>query len=120
MLLLLLKEEESDWNWIGSQSERPRGDADITLCVSMQVFVYVKRNISIVDTTNAEPHYWLVTESPDKPFERRRYTFNTAEDVENYWFDLMCVVLNTPLGMCVCLRTLTQQQHQPQQCIVKQ
>lgn len=64
-----------------------------------QVFVYVKRNISIVDTTNAEPHYWLVTESADKPFERRHYTFNTAEDVENYWFDLMCVVLNTPLGV---------------------
>uniref|UniRef100_A0A3Q3R7E9 Uncharacterized protein n=1 Tax=Monopterus albus TaxID=43700 RepID=A0A3Q3R7E9_MONAL len=63
-----------------------------------QVFVYLRRNATIVDTTNAEPHYWLVTESPDKPFERRQYTFNTAEDVENYWFDLMCVCLNTPLG----------------------
>uniref|UniRef100_A0A3Q3EXZ0 Uncharacterized protein n=1 Tax=Labrus bergylta TaxID=56723 RepID=A0A3Q3EXZ0_9LABR len=55
-----------------------------------QVVLYLKRNATIVDTTSAEPHYWLVTESPDKPFERRRYTFNTAEDVENYWFDLMC------------------------------
>ncbi|XP_027139206.1 general transcription factor 3C polypeptide 1 isoform X2 [Larimichthys crocea] len=64
-----------------------------------QVFLYLKRNATIVDTTNAEPHYWLVTESPDKPFEKRRYTFNTAEDVENYWFDLMCVCLNTPLGV---------------------
>uniref|UniRef100_A0A672YIJ6 Uncharacterized protein n=1 Tax=Sphaeramia orbicularis TaxID=375764 RepID=A0A672YIJ6_9TELE len=62
-----------------------------------QVYVYVKCNATIVDTTNAEPHYWLVTESPDKPFERRQYTFNTAEDTENYWFDLMCVCLNTPL-----------------------
>lgn len=52
-----------------------------------------------MDTTCSEPHYWLVTESPDKPFERRQYTFETAEDVENYWFDLMCVCLNTPLGM---------------------
>nr|XP_020499344.1 LOW QUALITY PROTEIN: general transcription factor 3C polypeptide 1 [Labrus bergylta] len=64
-----------------------------------QVVLYLKRNATIVDTTSAEPHYWLVTESPDKPFERRRYTFNTAEDVENYWFDLMCVCLNTPLGV---------------------
>ncbi|XP_072240808.1 general transcription factor 3C polypeptide 1 isoform X2 [Leuresthes tenuis] len=64
-----------------------------------QVFVYLKRNATIVDTTNTEPHYWLVTESPDKPFERRQYTFSTAEDVESYWFDLMCVCLNTPLGV---------------------
>jgi len=66
----------------------------------IQVFVYLMRNVSIVDTTSAEPHYWLVTESPDNPFERRRYAFNTAEDVENYWFDLMCVCLNTALGTC--------------------
>uniref|UniRef100_A0A3Q1AI97 B-block binding subunit of TFIIIC domain-containing protein n=1 Tax=Amphiprion ocellaris TaxID=80972 RepID=A0A3Q1AI97_AMPOC len=65
-----------------------------------QVFVYLRRNTTIIDTTNADPHYWLITESPDKPFERRKYTLDTAEDVENYWFDLMCVCLNTPLGTC--------------------
>ncbi|XP_024136816.1 general transcription factor 3C polypeptide 1 [Oryzias melastigma] len=64
-----------------------------------QVFVYLKRNATIVDTTNTEPHYWLVTEPPDKPFERRRYTFNTIEDVDSFWFDLMCICLNTPLGI---------------------
>uniref|UniRef100_A0A3P9MSF8 Ral transcription factor IIIC subunit 1 n=1 Tax=Poecilia reticulata TaxID=8081 RepID=A0A3P9MSF8_POERE len=64
-----------------------------------QVFVYLKRNASIVDTTTSEPHYWLVQEPPDSPFERRQYTFNTAEDVESFWFDLMCVCLNTPLGV---------------------
>ncbi|KAF7662374.1 hypothetical protein LDENG_00237400 [Lucifuga dentata] len=64
-----------------------------------QVFVYLRQKVTIVDTTNAEPHYWLITESPDKPFERRQYTLTTAEDVENYWFDLMCVCLNTPLGV---------------------
>uniref|UniRef100_A0A3Q4GIQ7 Uncharacterized protein n=1 Tax=Neolamprologus brichardi TaxID=32507 RepID=A0A3Q4GIQ7_NEOBR len=63
-----------------------------------QVFVYLKRNATIVDTTNTEPHYWLVTECPEKPFERRPYVFNTADDLEKYWFDLMCVCLNTPLG----------------------
>ncbi|XP_054912510.1 general transcription factor 3C polypeptide 1 [Poeciliopsis prolifica] len=64
-----------------------------------QVFLYLKRNASIVDTTTSEPHYWLVQEPPDSPFERRQYTFNTAEDVESFWFDLMCVCLNTPLGV---------------------
>ncbi|KAM4751478.1 general transcription factor 3C polypeptide 1 [Anableps anableps] len=64
-----------------------------------QVFIYLKRNASIVDTTTSEPHYWLVQEPPDCPFERRHYTFNTAEDVESFWFDLMCVCLNTPLGV---------------------
>lgn len=62
------------------------------------MFVYLKRNATIVDTTNTEPHYWLVTECLEKPFERRPYVFNTADDLEKYWFDLMCVCLNTPLG----------------------
>ncbi|XP_029998017.1 general transcription factor 3C polypeptide 1 isoform X2 [Sphaeramia orbicularis] len=78
-----------------------------------QVYVYVKCNATIVDTTNAEPHYWLVTESPDKPFERRQYTFNTAEDTENYWFDLMCVCLNTPLGVIRSKRSITEEEAVP-------
>lgn len=73
-----------------------------------QIFVYLKRNATIVDTTSAEPHYWLVSESPGRPFERRHYTFNTAEDTENYWFDLMCVCLNTPLGVIRSKRGCTE------------
>ncbi|XP_076003891.1 general transcription factor 3C polypeptide 1 isoform X2 [Genypterus blacodes] len=64
-----------------------------------QVFLYLRQKITIVNTTSTEPHYWLIAESPEKPFERRRYTLDTAEDVETYWFDLMCVCLNTPLGV---------------------
>ncbi|KAM9857030.1 general transcription factor 3C polypeptide 1 [Aulostomus maculatus] len=78
-----------------------------------QVFVYLRRNASIVDTTSSEPHYWLVSEPPDKPFERRQYTFNTAEDVENYWFDLMCVCLNTPLGVIRSKRNATDEESAP-------
>ncbi|XP_077380152.1 general transcription factor 3C polypeptide 1 isoform X2 [Festucalex cinctus] len=63
------------------------------------LFCYLKRHATIVDTINTEPHYWLVHEPPDKPFERRRYAFSSTEDVETYWFDLMCVCLNTPLGL---------------------
>lgn len=72
-----------------------------------QAIIYLKRNASIVDTTSSEPHYWLVTESPDRPFERRQYTFNSAKDVENYWFDLMCVCLSTPLGVFAHTHTRT-------------
>ncbi|XP_057700022.1 general transcription factor 3C polypeptide 1-like isoform X2 [Corythoichthys intestinalis] len=64
-----------------------------------QLFCYLKRCATIVDTTNAEPHYWLVSEPTDSPFDRRRYTFNSTDDVDTYWFDLMCVCLNTPLGL---------------------
>ncbi|MED6289868.1 hypothetical protein CHARACLAT_007371, partial [Characodon lateralis] len=78
-----------------------------------QVFVYLKRHASIVDTTSSEPHYWLVQEPPDKPFERRHYTFNTAEDVESFWFDLMCVCLNTPLGVIRCKRNGTDDELAP-------
>nr|XP_019958712.1 PREDICTED: general transcription factor 3C polypeptide 1 [Paralichthys olivaceus] len=78
-----------------------------------QVFLYLRRNTTIVDTTSAEPHYWLITESPDKPFERRKYTFNTTEDVENYWFDLMCVCLNTPLGVIRSKKNVTVDDSSP-------
>lgn len=64
-----------------------------------QVFFFTKRQATIVDTTSSEPHYWLVSEPPEKPFDKRHYTFNSADDLENYWFDLMCVCLNTPLGV---------------------
>uniref|UniRef100_A0A674I2I2 Ral transcription factor IIIC subunit 1 n=1 Tax=Terrapene triunguis TaxID=2587831 RepID=A0A674I2I2_9SAUR len=61
-----------------------------------QVFVYTKRNAVIVDTTICDPHYNLAQSS--RPFERRLYVLNTMQDVENFWFDLQCVCLNTPLG----------------------
>ncbi|XP_028307045.1 general transcription factor 3C polypeptide 1 [Gouania willdenowi] len=78
-----------------------------------QTCVYVKQKTTIVDTTNAEPHYWLITELPDKPFERRHYTLRTTEDVENFWFDLMCVCLNTPLGVIRGKRNVSEDEPAP-------
>ncbi|XP_036395311.1 general transcription factor 3C polypeptide 1-like isoform X1 [Megalops cyprinoides] len=72
-----------------------------------QVFVYVKRKGTIVDTTTCEPHYNLAVSA--RPFERRSYTFNTLQDVENFWFDLQCVCLNTPLGVIRCSRSKPSQ-----------
>ncbi|XP_027539298.1 general transcription factor 3C polypeptide 1 isoform X3 [Neopelma chrysocephalum] len=68
-----------------------------------QVFVYMKRNAVIVDTTICDLHYNLAQSS--RPFERRLYVLNTLQDVENFWFDLQCVCLNTPLGVIRCPRS---------------
>ncbi|XP_040829101.1 general transcription factor 3C polypeptide 1 [Ochotona curzoniae] len=62
-----------------------------------QVFIFLKKNAVIVDTTICDPHYNLAHSS--RPFERRHYVMNSMQDVENYWFDLQCVCLNTPLGV---------------------
>lgn len=63
-----------------------------------QVFVYLKTKATIADTTVCEPHYHLALEGA-RPFERRHYQFSSAQHVENYWFDLLCVCLNSPLGV---------------------
>ncbi|XP_068003315.1 general transcription factor 3C polypeptide 1 isoform X2 [Melanerpes formicivorus] len=68
-----------------------------------QVFVYMKRNAVIVDTTICDPHYNLAHSS--RPFERRSYVLGTMQDVENFWFDLQFVCLNTPLGVVRCPRS---------------
>ncbi len=68
----------------------------VCVCVS-QVFVFLKSKATIVDSTVCDPHYNMAIESL-RPFERRHYMFSSAQDVENYWFDLLCVCLNTPLG----------------------
>ncbi|XP_011288864.2 general transcription factor 3C polypeptide 1 isoform X2 [Felis catus] len=62
-----------------------------------QVFIFLKKNAVIVDTTICDPHYNLARSS--RPFERRLYVLKSMQDVENYWFDLQCVCLNTPLGV---------------------
>ncbi|KAG1960129.1 general transcription factor 3C polypeptide 1 [Pimephales promelas] len=63
-----------------------------------QVFVFLKTKAKIVDTTVCDPHYNMAIETM-RAFERRHYVFRSAQDVENYWFDLLCVCLNTPLGV---------------------
>ncbi|KAH0503001.1 General transcription factor 3C polypeptide 1 [Microtus ochrogaster] len=61
-----------------------------------QVFVFLKKNAVIVDTTICDPHYNLAHSS--RPFERRLYVLDSMQDVESYWFDLQCICLNTPLA----------------------
>ncbi|KAE8579890.1 hypothetical protein XENTR_v10024224 [Xenopus tropicalis] len=62
-----------------------------------QIFLYVRKKATIVDTTACDPHYNLAQGS--KPFDKRYYSFDTLQEVEKFWFDLQFVCLNTPLGV---------------------
>ncbi|KAG8558455.1 hypothetical protein GDO81_017001 [Engystomops pustulosus] len=62
-----------------------------------QVFVYVRKNATILDTTTCDPHYNIARAS--HCFEKRLYTLGSFQHVENFWFDLQFVCLNTPLGV---------------------
>ncbi|XP_041432437.1 general transcription factor 3C polypeptide 1 isoform X2 [Xenopus laevis] len=62
-----------------------------------QIFLYVRKKATIVDTTACDPHYNLAQGS--KPFDKRFYTFDTLQEAERFWFDLQFVCLNTPLGV---------------------
>ncbi|XP_051982502.1 general transcription factor 3C polypeptide 1-like isoform X3 [Xyrauchen texanus] len=63
-----------------------------------QVFIFLKTKAMILDTTVCDPHYNRATESI-RTFERKHYVFNSAQNVDKYWFDMLCVCLNTPLGV---------------------
>lgn len=86
----------------------PEADSAVSPAPSLpalQIFIFLKKNAAIVDTTICDPHYHLAHSS--RPFERRFYVLNSMQDVENYWFDLQCVCLNTPLGtICLCWSSL--------------
>ncbi|XP_048189267.1 general transcription factor 3C polypeptide 1 isoform X4 [Perognathus longimembris pacificus] len=80
-----------------------------------QVFVYLKKNAVIIDTTICDPHYNMAHST--RPFERRLYVLDSMQDVESYWFDLQCVCLNTPLGVvrCPCVQKSSQGQGEEQE-----
>ncbi|KAM4829869.1 general transcription factor 3C polypeptide 1 [Thomomys bottae] len=80
-----------------------------------QVFVYLKKNAVIIDTTICDPHYNIAHST--RPFERRLYVLESMQDVESYWFDLQCVCLNTPLGVvrCPCVQKSSQGQGEEQE-----
>ncbi|XP_078676635.1 general transcription factor 3C polypeptide 1-like [Branchiostoma floridae x Branchiostoma belcheri] len=61
-----------------------------------QLFIYLNKNASIVDTTTSSPGYFIVRS--DKEFVLRRYKFTSEREVESYWCALECICLNTPLG----------------------
>ena len=61
-----------------------------------QVFLYLNRRASVVDTTSSSPGYHQVEAEGNYPLEM--YTLSTLSDVEQFWHRLWEVCIFTPLG----------------------
>lgn len=48
-----------------------------------QVFVFLNRNASLIDTTISDPGYTTI--SPDKEYVSKEYAFKSLQDVIQYW-----------------------------------
>ncbi|KAB7499102.1 General transcription factor 3C polypeptide 1 [Armadillidium nasatum] len=59
-----------------------------------QVFVYLNRNASLIDTTISDPGYTTI--SPDKEYVSKEYVFKSLQDVIQ--FDMFTICMHTPLG----------------------
>lgn len=60
-----------------------------------QVFVYLNKNASILDTTSSDLGYNMIS---DKEYPKLRFTFDSMEDLHQYWFELWRICMNTKLG----------------------
>lgn len=61
-----------------------------------QVFIYLNKNAMLYNTIPSDVGYYHI--SKNKNYECVQYQFNTAEDVEHYWYDLWNFAMNTNLG----------------------
>jgi hypothetical protein len=61
-----------------------------------QVFLFVNRSVSLLDTTGSEPGYHQV--EPDREYPLEEFELNCLEAVERYWHRLWEVCHLTPLG----------------------
>ncbi|XP_014204050.1 general transcription factor 3C polypeptide 1 isoform X2 [Copidosoma floridanum] len=60
-----------------------------------QVFVYLNRNTELLDTTSSSPGYHRIE---DKPYPSIKYCFTSMPVVENYWYEMWNICINTCLG----------------------
>lgn len=61
-----------------------------------QVFLFLNRNVSLLDTTSSGPGYHQV--DADKTFPHEEYVLSSMTDVEQFWHRLWEVCIFTPLG----------------------
>jgi len=62
-----------------------------------QVFVFLNRKTTLLDTTPSRPNYHQV--SDDIIYTEHRYEFHTLEDVSKYWYEMWNFCIHTQLGM---------------------
>ncbi|XP_045025411.1 general transcription factor 3C polypeptide 1 isoform X2 [Daphnia magna] len=61
-----------------------------------QVFIYLNRKTTIMDTTTSNPGYHHITR--DMEYEKKTFIFESMEDVEKYWYEVWTICSNTLLG----------------------
>ncbi|XP_070559590.1 general transcription factor 3C polypeptide 1-like isoform X2 [Ptychodera flava] len=76
-----------------------------------QVFIYVCQHSMVVDTAPCLPHY---NRAMGGPFKKKSYQFHTEKQLEQYWFDLQCICLSTPLGVVRKARKKTANDTEPE------
>lgn len=64
--------------------------------INFQMLVFVCKKASILDTTTSKPDTTKI--SDQQRYMRRFYELNSLKELQNYWFDLQCICLDTPLG----------------------
>ncbi|KAL7031565.1 hypothetical protein ACKWTF_007059 [Chironomus riparius] len=60
-----------------------------------QSFIYLNRNAMLLDTRSSEPGYMEVSE---KEYPKLCFTFNSSEDVSNYWSSMFEICINTRIN----------------------
>ena len=60
-----------------------------------QCFVYINTKATLLDTTSSERHYMLIE---DKEYPRIDYDFESLYHIEDYWYKLHRIALESSLG----------------------
>eukprot|EP00094_Tigriopus_californicus_P009796 TCALIF_09445-PA protein Name:"Similar to Gtf3c1 General transcription factor 3C polypeptide 1 (Rattus norvegicus)" AED:0.03 eAED:0.04 QI:37/0.71/0.62/1/0.85/0.87/8/0/1945 len=63
-----------------------------------QVFLYLNKQASLINTTSCSPSYHRVVYQDEVDYPVNRYLFIKWENAEKYWFDMYEICMNTPLG----------------------
>jgi hypothetical protein len=61
-----------------------------------QVFVFLNRKTTLLDTTTSKPGYHQV--SDDITYTEHRYEFHRQDDVDKYWYEMWNFCIHTQLG----------------------
>ncbi|KAK3919691.1 General transcription factor 3C polypeptide 1 [Frankliniella fusca] len=66
-----------------------------------QVFFYLNKHASLLDTTTTNAGYHQI--SGDMNYRVLRFNFASFRDVDQYWYQLWNICVNTPLGGRMCM-----------------
>ncbi|GFG28372.1 hypothetical protein Cfor_01748 [Coptotermes formosanus] len=84
-----------------------------------QVFVFLNRKATLLDTTPSRPGYHQVSE--DMTYTEHKYEFHTLDDVDKYWYEMWNFCIHTQLGgrMCVTGKDIVLEVLQNKQVMIE-